>query len=245
MHDPVAAGAYVTCRDVLCDQSARADIRACSDRDPAHDHGAPADERAVFDGCRRFFASRVVPRNRRVQMAVDELSRDPAARSDPAAIADVAPDHRALAHGHADADPGAACHQDPWPDHSLGLYGDEILDYRIRPDHHTEADGGVLAYPHVVFHDGLTVNRQLAAIEERTKRVTDDRGRRYPRGRGYQRTWGYPRPWAIPAAQAFCPARGITPAGGVCASEAISVAGPIVAGSSLITGSRTCPGLGG
>jgi len=83
MHDLVAAAGYVPCRDVLGDQRTRADISARADVDAAHDHGTPADERAVLNDRRRLLAGRVVPRDTRVKLAVDEVSRDPATRPYP------------------------------------------------------------------------------------------------------------------------------------------------------------------
>jgi hypothetical protein len=158
VHDLIAAAGYVPCRDILCDQRTRANIGVRSDVDAAHDHGAPADECAVFNDRCRLLGGRVVPGERRIKLTVDEVSCDPATCSYPAVIADVALDHRMVVHCDTDSNIGAACHQDPWPNYGSGLDADEILECRIGTNRHALPDGGVLTDPHAGPYDDVTVS---------------------------------------------------------------------------------------
>lgn len=92
-------------RDVLGDQRTGADIGTLSDVDASHDHRTPADERTICDDWRRFLSSWVVPGYGRINLAMDEVSGYPAARSHSAVVTHIASDHSFVAHRHTDAYP--------------------------------------------------------------------------------------------------------------------------------------------
>src|SRR6202043_965367 len=86
--DLVAPVGDMSGRDVLGDQRTGADVGTWSDVDPAHDHRAPADERAVAHDRGRLFGHRVIPGDSWIKLAVDEVAGDTAARSDATVIVD-------------------------------------------------------------------------------------------------------------------------------------------------------------
>ena len=124
----IAAVGYVPSRDVFRDKCARADIGALPYVDATYDQRTPADERAVSDGWSRFLGRWVVPRDRRIKLAVDKVPSNPAALPYSTVIAHVTSDHRVVTDNNVDPYPGPACHHNSCPNFTSGLDFDELLE---------------------------------------------------------------------------------------------------------------------
>src|SRR6266571_8831003 len=96
MRDLITAVGDVVCRNIPGDQRTGADVGASTDVDIANDHGTPADKGTVRHHRGRLIRSRIVPRNARVELAMNKLARDPATLTYPAVVANVAFDHAAV-----------------------------------------------------------------------------------------------------------------------------------------------------
>src|SRR6266571_2052915 len=140
MRDLITAVGDVVCRNIPGDQRTGADVGASTDVDIANDHGTPADKGTVRHHRGRLIRSRIVPRNARVELAMNKLARDPATLANLAIVADITLDHTIVGDLGSEADLGPADHEDTFSHDRFGLDPDLVLDDRASANHGSLAD---------------------------------------------------------------------------------------------------------